>query len=68
MVTPVIHAKTESLRELAKQLDAAAVFAKPIYVKELVDRLLTVISEQQHALDGLDKRVALLERFPELRE
>lgn len=67
MVTPVIHPRTEPLRELAKQLDTAAVFAKPVYVRELVDQLLTVLAAALHEVDRLERRVAVLERFPETR-
>jgi hypothetical protein len=65
MSTPVIHARTEPLREFAKQLDAAAVFAKPVYIRELVDQLLTAIATECHRVDKLEARVAALERFPE---
>jgi hypothetical protein len=67
VTTPVIHPRTEPLRELAKQLDAAALFAKPVYVRELVDQLLTAFAEECHRADRLELRVAALERFPEAR-
>jgi hypothetical protein len=65
MVTPVIHAKTEPLRELLKQLDAAPMFAKAPYVREVADRTLTLLAETLHHVDQLDARLAALERFPE---
>jgi hypothetical protein len=65
MATPVVHKRTEPLRELVKQLDAAALFAKPVYVRELTDQTVTVLAEFAHKLDELERRVAALERFPE---
>jgi hypothetical protein len=85
MTTPVIHEKTEPLRKLVRELDAVQMFAKPVYVRELVDRLLTEFADALHRLDrlearvaelagaankrvdGLEQRIATLERFPELR-
>lgn len=67
MTTPTIHDRTEPLRKLAKELDAAAVFAKPVYVRELVDQLLTLHAQELHRVDKLEARLAALERFPETR-
>ncbi len=67
MTTPVIHERTEPLRKLARELDGAAMFAKPVYVRELVDQLLTAIATECHRVDKLEARVAALERFPETR-
>jgi hypothetical protein len=68
MPTPVIHAKTEPLRELVGELDKAQPFAKLAYARELIDRMLTIQAETLHAVDRLEARVATLERFPELRQ
>ena len=67
MPTPVIHPRTEPLRELAKQMHAAPAFVKGPYIAELVDQLLTTLAAEFHARDALEQRVATLERFPELR-
>ena len=67
MVTPVLHARTEPLRELLKQLDAAPSFAKLPYARELFDQTLTLLAEMAHRVDKLEARVATLERFPETR-
>lgn len=67
MVTPVIHAKTEPLRELVAQFDKAPAFAKLPYARELMDRMLTVLAVQCHEFDRLTLRLERLERFPEVR-
>jgi hypothetical protein len=68
MVTPVIHPKTEPLRELVALLDKAPVtLVKLAYARELLDKTLTVLAETLHAVDRLETRVATLERFPEMR-
>ena len=67
MVTPVIHAKTEPLRELVAQFDKAPTFAKLPYAREFFDQILTVLADTLHHVDKLEKRLATLERFPELR-
>jgi len=63
----VLHPKTEPLRKLLKQLDDAPLFAKAPYVRELVDRTLMLLAELLHELDHVEKRLAILEDFPELR-
>lgn len=65
--TPVIHARTEPLRELVKQLDAAPPFAKLIYARELGSRSVTLLAELCHELEQLQGRIAALERFPEAK-
>lgn len=56
MATPVIHTRTEPLRELLKQLDAAPPFAKLPYARELFDRTLTLLAETLHTVDRLEQR------------
>jgi BMFP domain-containing protein YqiC len=68
MVTPVIHPRTESLRELVAQFDKAPAFAKLPYAREFFDQSLTLLAETLHRVDKLEARVATLERFPELRQ
>lgn len=65
--TPVIHARTEPLRELARQLDDAPMFVKGPYARELAARTVTLLAELCHTIDKLEQRVAALERFPETR-
>jgi hypothetical protein len=67
MVTPIIHEKTEPLRELVREFDRAAPFAKLPYARELIDQMLTLLASTLHAVDRLEQRVAELERFPETR-
>ncbi len=65
--TPVIHARTEPLRDVLKALDAAPAYAKLPYARELSSRTLTLLAELCHELDTARDRIAALERFPEVR-
>jgi hypothetical protein len=67
MPTPVIHERTEPLRELIAQFDKAPTLVKIAYAREFFDQSLTLLAELCHERDRLEQRVATLERFPELR-
>jgi hypothetical protein len=63
----VLHPKTEPLRELVKQLNAAPPFAKLTFAVKIAEDTISALGEVLHAVDKLEARVATLEQFPETR-
>ena len=63
----VTHNRTAPLLELVKLYDAAPLFVKQTYGREIIVQLVAVCAELCHAIERLGERVEALEHFPETR-